>query len=209
MRQMCMRDKEARGAHSASPSPIVSRQSTISLSADATVTAEIDHSAVALTRDLLDQDEVIILLLRPSLWYVFLSSLGSLALIAVLTFALAYMSRVAWLNLNDVQVFAFGMGLCALRLGWQMLEWLSRVYLLTDRRILSRGGVLRMSVFQAPLKNIQHTAVFASMRECVFGLGTIAFATAGSDTFDTLWVMVRQPHHLHKTVMEAVKRYGR
>jgi hypothetical protein len=64
-------------------------------------------------------------------------------------------------------------------------------------------------VVQAPLKNIQHTAVFASLRERVTGLGTIGFATAGSDTFESLWLMVRDPHHVHKTVLDAIRRYGR
>jgi membrane protein YdbS with pleckstrin-like domain len=185
------------------------RQSSFAFSADATAAAEIDQSAAVLTRDLLEQGEVIILLLRPSLWYVLLASLASLGIIALATFALAYVSRMPWAGWNDVQVFALGAGLVALRLGWQMMEWMSRVYVLTDRRVLTRGGVLRVAVFQAPLKNIQHTAVFAGMRERLFGLGTIGFATAGSDTFDTLWLMVRSPHHVHRTVVEAVRRYGK
>ena len=177
------------------------------LSAD--IASAVDPSASALARDLLEQDEVIILLIRPSLWYVPLASFGSLVFIALMTFVLAYMSRLPWVNWSDTQVFALGVGLCALRLGWQAMEWMSRAYVLTDRRVLTRGGVLRTAIFQAPLKNIQHTAVFASLRERVTGLGTIGFATAGSDTFDSLWVMVRHPHHVHKTIVEAIRRYSR
>lgn len=179
----------------------------VPFSADAAVS--VDESASALVRDLVEQDEIVILLLRPSLWYVPLAAAGSLIFIALVTFMLAYMSRLPWTNWNDMQVFALGMGLCALRLGWQMMEWMSRVYVLTDRRVIARGGVLRTVVFQAPLKNIQHTAVFTSLRERVTSLGTIAFATAGSDTFDCLWVMLRQPQQTHKTVVEAIRRYGR
>lgn len=179
----------------------------VAFSADAAV--EVDPSASVLARDLVDQDEVIILLIRPSLWYVPLSSFGSLVFIALVTFALAYMSRLPWTNWNDMQVFALGVGLCALRLGWQMLEWMSRAYVLTDRRVITRGGVIRTAVVQAPLKNIQHTAMFASLRERVTGLGTIGFATAGSDTFESLWLMVRNPQQVHKTVVEAIRRYGR
>jgi membrane protein YdbS with pleckstrin-like domain len=183
--------------------------SASAFSADATAAAEVDQSAAGLARDLLEPDEIVILLLRPSLWYVPLSALASLGLIALATFALAYMSRLPWAGWNDLQVFALGAGLAALRLGWQVMDWLSRVYVLTDRRIVTRGGVLRVSVYQAPLKNIQHTAVFAGMRERLFGLGTVGVATAGSDTFDSLWLMVNQPHHVHRTVAEAVRRYGR
>jgi hypothetical protein len=176
-------------------------------SADAA--AAVDPSASALARDLLEEDEVIILLIRPSLWYVPLASFGSLVFIALMTFVLAYMSRLPWVNWSDAQVFALGVGLCALRLGWQAMEWMSRAYVLTDRRASARGGVVRTTVFQAPLKNIQHTAVFASLRERVTGLGTIGFATAGSDTFDSLWLMVRNPHQAHKTIVEAIRRYSR
>ncbi len=179
----------------------------MAFSADAAV--EVDPAASVLARDLIDQDEVILLLIRPSLWYVPLQSFGSLVFIALVTFVLAYMSRLPWTNWNDMQVFALGVGLSALRLGWQMLEWMSRAYVLTDRRVITRGGVIRTVVVQAPLKNIQHTAMFASLRERLTGLGTIGFATAGSDSFELLWQMVRSPQQVHKSVVEAIRRYGR
>ena len=165
--------------------------------------------AASLTRDLVSEDEVIILLLRPSLWYVFLSSLGGLLCIALVTLALAYMAKLPYIGWSDGQAFALGIGLATLRVGWQFLEWLSRVYVLTDRRVVCRSGVLRMSVFQTQLKNIQHTSVFASLRERTTGLGTIGFATAGSDTFEAFWTMIRNPFGVHKIVVEAIERYGR
>jgi len=170
---------------------------------------EIDQSAALLGKDLVQDGEIILLLLRPSLWFVFLSSLSSLIMIALLTFALAYVSQMPWAAWNDRQAFAVGMGLVALRLGWQFLEWLSRVYILTDRRIITRSGVLRVVVFETQLKNIQHTSVFAQVRERICALGSIGFATAGSDTFDAFWVMIRQPFVVHRTVVETIRRYGR
>lgn len=172
-----------------------------------------DRAAAELTKDLVHDDEVIILLLRPSLWFVFLSSLGGLLFIALVTFALAYMAKfmhqlpgIGW---SDAQAFALGLSLAALRLGWQFLEWMSRVYVLTDRRVVSRTGVLRVVVFQTQLKNIQHTSVFAGVRERAFGLGNIGFATAGSDTFEAFWTMIRQPFAIHKIVVETIERYRR
>ena len=172
-------------------------------------TLEIDASAALLGKDLVQDGEIIILMLRPSLWFVTLSSLGGLVMIEIFTFALAYVSQMPWAAWNDTQAFAIGAGLVALRLGWQFLEWLSRVYILTDRRIITRSGMLRVAVFEAPLKNIQHTSVFAEVRERLCGLGTLGFATAGSDTFDAFWVMIRQPFVVHRTVVETIRRYGR
>jgi hypothetical protein len=68
-------------------------------------------------------------------------------------------------------------------------------------------GVLRVAVFQTQLKNIQHTSVFTRVRERLFGLGTIGFATSGSDVFEAFWLMIRQPFAVHRTVVEAIERY--
>jgi hypothetical protein len=165
--------------------------------------------AAVLPKDLVQDDETVILMLRPSPAYVVLSSLGSLLGIALITFALAYLSRLPWIGWSDRQAFLLGFGLAGLRLGWQVLEWVTRLYILTDRRIICRGGVLRLYVFETQLRNIQHTSVFASLRERVLGLGTIGFATAGSDTFEAFWSMIRQPFAVHKAVVDAIKRYGR
>jgi hypothetical protein len=192
-------------------SPIQSPKSKVITAFAAEVSAvPVEGSPQSLARSLVQDDEVIILLLRPSMLYVLLSSLGGLAFIAVVTFALAYMARtISWVGWSDTAAFALGVGLATLRLGWQTLEWLSRVYVLTDRRIITRSGVLRVVVFQTQLRNIQHTSVFFRLRERLCGLGTIGFATAGSDSFESFWVMLKQPHVVHRTIVDAIRKYGK
>ena len=63
-------------------------------------------------------------------------------------------------------------------------------------------------IFDVPIRDIQHTSVFQPLRERLFGLGSIGFATAGSDVFDAFWVMIRQPFAVHKIVVETIERYG-
>lgn len=163
-----------------------------------------------LPADLIQDDEVVILLLRPSPLYIVLSSAGGLVAVALVALLLAYLARsfprVGW---TDTQAFGLGFGLAALRLGWQTLDWWCRVFVLTDRRVLRRMGVLRVAVFETELRNIQHTSVLRRLRERIWGLGTIGFATAGSDVFEAFWVMVPQPFVVHKTVVEAIHRYGK
>lgn len=162
-----------------------------------------------LSAELVSDDEVVVLLLRPSLWYIPLAALGSLVIIALITFCMAYLARISWIGWTDTQAFALGLGLAGIRLGWQFLEWWSRVYILTDRRVIRRMGVVRVVIFEAPLRNIQHTSIFATLRERIFGLGTIGFATSGSDVFDAYWVMVHRPYAVHKVVTETIEKYGR
>ncbi len=163
----------------------------------------------ALPAGLLADDEIVILMLRPSLLFVGLSSLASLTVIAVVTLTLALLAiRITWLPWSEVAAYAMGAAVATARLLWQCLEWWGLVYVLTDRRVVRRTGVLQVSIFEAPLRNIQHTSIFQPFRERVFGLGSIGFATAGSDVFDAFWVMIRQPYAVHKTVLETIERHG-
>jgi membrane protein YdbS with pleckstrin-like domain len=177
-------------------------------SPEAELTAE--RLEAALPAELIEDDEVVLLMLRPSLMFVPLASLGALTVIAVVALVLALLAiRISWIPWSETAAYALGVVVAASRLLWQFLDWSCRIYVLTDRRIIRRMGVLRVSVFEAPLRNIQHTSVFRLLRERLLGLGSIGFATAGSDVFDAFWVMVRQPFGVHRTVVEAIRRYGR
>ncbi len=189
----------------------VNRQA-IGCAAANTDTGELAPDAVeaALPAGLIQEDEVVILLLRPSLLFVALAPLGSLAVIAIVMLAMALLAtRVSWAPWSDAQAYMLGVAVAAARLLWQVLEWWSRIYVLTDRRVLRRVGVIRVVVFEANLRNIQHTSVFMPLRERLFGLGTIGFATAGSDVLDAFWEMIRMPFAVHKTVVETIERYGK
>jgi len=159
---------------------------------------------------ILRDDEIIILLLRPSPLFVVLGAVHSILFIIIVTMILAYLAQtfpgaVRW---TDAQAFTLGFVLMAIRLIWQGLDWWGRVYVLTDRRVIRRAGILRIAVFDTPLRNIQHTSVFVRVRERVFGLGTIGFATAGSDSYEAFWVMISRPFVVHKIILDAIRRYG-
>ncbi len=168
-----------------------------------------DRAEGVLPRDLVHDDELIILLLRPSVLYIVLAPLAGLMAILIVTLSLALLaSSINWIVWTEEQAYSLGAVAIALRLAWQALDWFNRIYVLTDRRIITRSGVLRVTVFQTRLKSIQHTSVFQRIRERAFGLGSIGFATAGSDVFDTFWLMLRNPFSVHRTIVETIKRYG-
>ncbi len=174
------------------------------------LTAERQEAAAMLPVGLVQDDEIIILQVRPSVLFVLLSSVGSLAAIAVVTLTAALLTiRLPWIPLTELQVYTLGVVVASARLLWQCLDWWGRVYVLTDRRVLCRAGVLRATVFEAPLRNIQHTSVFQPLRERLLGLGSIGFSTAGSHVFDAFWVTIRQPIAMHRIVVETLQRYGR
>ena len=174
------------------------------------VGSPIDRAAAWLPVDLIGDDEVILLLLRPSLLFVILGALPSIVTILFFTLILAYLARtVSWVPWTDAQAFGLGALLLLVRIIWQALEWWSRIYVLTDRRLIRKMGVFQVSIFETPLKHVQHTSVFVLLRERFFGLGSIGFATSGSDTYEAFWVMISQPFAVHRSVVEAIERYGR
>jgi len=170
--------------------------------AEPTLGLPANRAGALLPADLIQGDETIILLLKPHPLYIVLAPLGQLVIIAVLTWATAYLNL-----LSNQRALLVGSGLAALRLTWQFLEWLSRVYVLTDRRIIRVMGVLRVMVFEAPLRQVQHTDAIFSIRERIFRLGTIAFSTAGTGLPEAFWIMVAQPLSVHRRVVQAINRY--
>ncbi|MGI9015242.1 MAG: PH domain-containing protein [Phycisphaerales bacterium] len=180
------------------------------LSAGEAIDPPLSRMAASLPADLLRDDEVVILLLRPNPLFILLSPMASVLMIVLFTMILAYMARtILWIPWKDSQVFAAGGTFVMARLAWQTLEWYSRIYVLTDRRLIRRVGVLRVSVFEAPLAHIQHTSVFVRLRERLTGLGTIGFATSGSDSYEAFWTMISKPFAVHKIITESIQRYGR
>ena len=157
----------------------------------------------------LQPDEIIILLLRPSPLYIVLSSLGTLIAAAVIGLVLAYSAQFEWSPWTDTHAAVFAVGLASMRLGWAWLDWINHAYMLTDRRVVARRGVLRTSLSEAPLARIQNTIVVQSLRERVCFLGTIGFATAGRGTFDAFWESVAVPFEVHRRVLEAIERHRR
>ena len=177
--------------------------------AEPVIGPSVDRAAAMLPADLLSGGETIILLLKPSPLYIVLASLSSLAVLAAIIAGLAIAHEALDMYyISRRTLILTAIILASLRLGWQFFEWLSRVYVLTDRRVIRIRGVVQVEVFQAPLSRLQHTGLNFTFRERLFGLGTIALATAGSAYPEAYWVMLRRPIYVHQQILEAVDRYG-
>lgn len=175
-----------------------------------TDTDEVPAAAAAmLPAELLQPGEIIILLLKPSPWFIVLSPLKHLAMIALVTFGVLVLKSYTPIGFSQRDIVLLGVAAATLRLFWQFLEWLSRVYVLTDQRVIRVMGVLRVSVFETPLQQIQHTNLLFSIRERLVGLGTIAFATAGTAGYEAFWVMISRPLDVHQKVVQTLRRYRR
>ncbi len=165
-----------------------------------------------LSPDLLQPSEIIILLLKPSPWFIPLSCLRFLTGATLVLVLLTLGIRRGWVNLGSLNmvprdVMLAYLGVIGARLFWQFLEWSSRVYVLTDRRVIRLQGVIRVHLFEASLKQIQHTSVYFSLRERLLSLGTIHFATAGTGITEASWQMLARPLEVHRILRQTLERY--
>lgn len=164
------------------------------------------QAVALLPPELLQPDEIIILLLKPSPWFIVLAPLRFLAITGILVLAALWLVvPQGWLDEGNIVLL--GAAAAVARVFWQFLVWLSHVYVLTDRRIIRVQGVTRVSVFETSLKQVQHTTAHYSIRERLFGLGSIGFATAGTAVIDAWWQMVAKPLEVHQQITRALARY--
>jgi len=161
-----------------------------------------------LPAELLQGGEIVVFVKKPSLWYVLLESLRSLGLLMIVFLLVLWAYNRGYnIGMAHRDLFLLAAGLGGVRLFWQFLEWLSRVYVLTDRRVIRVKGVLRVQVFETSLQQIQHTHTTFSLRERFFGLGSIHMATAGTAANDLSWVMLANPLETHRVLVRTLNRY--
>ena len=168
------------------------------------------RAATMLPRELLQPGEIIILLLKPSPLFILLMPIRfivSVVLLALL--AKLLMDKGIALGFGSHDLVVATVALIGLRLFWEMLHWLSHVYVLTDQRVIRVSGVLNVHVFECPLKQVQQTDLILPLLLRLFGLGTIAFATAGTATREAYWLLLAHPLEVHQKVIETLRRYGR
>ena len=176
-----------------------------------TDTTEVDSIESASIQQLLQDDETVLLAIRPSPWFIIVDGGWVYFFFITLVLLLAWLTHQPWapVILPESQIFPLLATILSIRVVWKFLDWANRLYVLTDQRIMRRRGVIQFSLIEAPLDRIQHSAIFTRVIERALSLGTIGFATAGSGLFEVVWEMVPNPLQVHRTVTDAVDRYGR
>jgi uncharacterized membrane protein YdbT with pleckstrin-like domain len=153
---------------------------------------------------LLDGGEIVIFAIKPSLWFVvFRSARWLLAVLFVLMAVVYFKVYLPW---NPALIMQGALGVAALRLGFALLQWVSRLYVLTNRRIMRLTGILNVDLFECALTKIQNTHLRMTWYERLTGLGTISFATAGTGGVEASWTNVNNPLEIHERVRSAIHR---
>jgi len=156
--------------------------------------------------DLLGPDEQVVLELKPSLLMVLVVSYRTLFWAALLAVVNAYMDadRVLFPGARlGIGIVAVGAGL--LRLVLAGFDWLGRIYVLTDRRVIRQRGVIHVNVFECELSRLQNTYLDFTWEQRLTGLGTLVFLTAGTGDVEAVWAHVEHPLRVHARVKKVLR----
>jgi len=162
--------------------------------------------AAAVPARLLEGGEIVILAIKPSGWFVPLSSLPVLAAAA----AVAAVFYLAGEFLGSQATRTAVLGICVVaacvRVLVAGLQWMSRLYVLTDRRAVRVRGVLREDVCQRLLRDVVKVTLTASVSERLAGVGSLYLGLAGGETATVDWTFVAKPGEVRQIVADAVSR---
>lgn len=168
--------------------------------------------AVGLTRTaeptakfgLLNGSEIIILAIKPSLWFVLLVSARVCSLLLAVCIAAWIAGNAGWLGAQTQLIIGIALAGISMRLAFGLLQWQSRAYILTNIRVLRIHGILRVEMFQCHLLRLKDVALTASPAEKLFGLGTIGLSAESDSALAASWLNVRHPEQVKKQILDAI-----
>lgn len=174
--------------------------------------AEVSAAALPRLRDaerqlsaLLAENEIIELSCRPSLWFVPITSARFVLSMSALCAA------SVWLQWNGVSgplataVTLFSAAALA-RIGLATLQWASRLYILTNRRVFAYKGVLSVQVSQCPLVRIERADLLVTTVQKALGLGTVRITPAADLCGDVFWEHLSDPTQTYQKLIRAIRR---
>ena len=134
--------------------------------------------------DLLNGSEVIILAIKPSLCYVVFVCARWLAVLLPVVILSCLAVQMGWLAPQARLLLAISLAGMVVRLAFALLQWQSRVYILTNLRVLRIRGVIRVEMFQCSLLHLKDVLLNAGVLERLLGLGTIGLVKGLSGKAD-------------------------
>jgi hypothetical protein len=151
---------------------------------------------------ILRDGELIIMILKPSLWFIAFNSLTFALGIAIAAVAVALADR----HTHDDLYFEAALFVIAGRLMWAVLQWMGRIYILTDQRVLRIRGVFSVDIFDCPLRKVVRARMVSISREKVVGVGSIEIIPSDESLPTAIWQTVAKPKEVLERLRAAITR---
>ena len=90
------------------------------------------------------------------------------------------------------------------RLTYATLQWMSKLYILTDQRLVSFAGIIAADVFNCPLRKVARTRLVYTLRERLLAIGSIEIIPMDEALPIHTWQMITHPRDVHKQIISAM-----
>ena len=151
---------------------------------------------------ILRDGELILLILKPSLWFIVFNSLAFALVIASTAAALALIDR----DMHDHFYFEAALFVITGRVMWSVLQWMGRLYILTDQRVLRITGVFSVEVFDCPLRKVVRARMISSGREKLVAVGSIEIIPSDEAMPSAVWQTIAKPKENLDRLRAAITR---
>ena len=159
-----------------------------------------------LPSDLISEDEQVLFAIKPSIWTIaFLSIRTAIISLFLALVVMLFGPTLRLGRLNTYIIEACG-AVILVRVGFALLQWLSRTYVLTDRRVIRIRGVFTIDIFQCALVKIQNTFLVLTLPQRLLKLGSIQFTTAGTGAVEAIWRHCKNPLNVHQQLIRAINQ---
>lgn len=162
-------------------------------------------SKKAVARLELSGDELILMSIRPSAWFIAFLSFKWIVGLVIMGIAIGIALRDTWSAPMWI-AYQILVGVAAVRVGVALLQWASRLYVLTNRRVMRFKGVLRVSVAECPLRHICAADLYASWVQRPLDLGTLGMTPTSDHGAPVWWDHVAHAQDVHDRVVRAIRR---
>lgn len=170
----------------------------------APVPVAVPEKLVAATADLLDDDEIVQLSIRPSPWFVLIAAGPTLGACGLVAGGLWWVTRGEAL-FGTLAVYVVIL-IAVLRVAYATLQWASRLYVLTNRRVIRFRGVLNVEFAQCMLAKISAVELRFRWYDHALRLGAIRMPGPPDSGIVVHWDHVARPREIHELLVRAIRK---
>jgi uncharacterized membrane protein YdbT with pleckstrin-like domain len=161
--------------------------------------------AQAVPVNLLEGDEVVLLAVKPSGWFVPLISWP--VLMGAVLLGVGAIALEEFFHRGTAQpVLLICVAAACLRMMIGCFQWAGRLYVLTNKRLMRVRGILNVDVFTCPLRQISDVARTASLIENLLGVGGLHFTVSGQPSPQGSWLYVSRPAEVEEIINNALRK---
>ena len=155
--------------------------------------------------NLLGDNEIIVLAIKPSGWFVLTASVPILAA-AVVAAAAAIVIDLYHDFAPAQAVISFCAAVAFARAVLACWQWVGRTYVLTNLRMVCVRGLINVDVKAVGLTDVHEVVLSPSVPERLVGIGSIYCLSAAGASPGLAWSAVARPREVHEIVDQAIRR---